>query len=184
MTWPGNKNDRKRHASIQRRARREANLFWKRLTRWAWEGRTQRSQLIRLRIIGGLPTADIARECNVTTQAVSQQGCLLQSRERVNEKDDRKHKDDQGHLCGPHLRLSSGWYEDIDAFFYRLDVQEADRPWARKIRWALQGRRHQTQLIRLGIIAGVPVADIARQLELSPEAVFKQRRLLKSRLHA
>lgn len=182
MTWPMNENDRKRDASIQRRVRREANLFWKRLTRWAWEGRTQRSQLIRLRIIRGLPTAAIARECNVTRQAVSQQGCLLESRERVNKKDDRKHKEDR-YLCTPYLRLA-GRYEDNDALSYYLEAEAADLPWAKKIRWAWEGRRHQTQLIRLGIIAGVPVADIAREFELSPEAVFKQRRLLKFRLRA
>ena len=75
-------------------------------------------QLIRLRIIGDMPEADIAREFNVTTQAVSQHFCRLRSVLRVNRKDDRKHKDDRD-LCTSYLRLV-GRYADNDALFCDL----------------------------------------------------------------
>jgi hypothetical protein len=62
---------------------------------------------------------------------------------------------------------------------------------ARMIQWAREGRTVRSQALRLGIIAGTPVADLVREFKrrpqkerckLSPQTIYQQRRKYISRM--
>jgi hypothetical protein len=62
---------------------------------------------------------------------------------------------------------------------------------ARMIQWAREGRTARSQALRLGIIAGTPVADLVREFKrppqkerckLSPQTIYEQRRKYISRM--
>jgi hypothetical protein len=75
-------------------------------------------------------------------------------------------------------RIDPEWVErrkalaDKDVFFAGLGASLERLRWGKKIQWAWAGRMRRTRLIRLGIIASVPVADLAREFKVVPEAVY------------
>jgi hypothetical protein len=75
-------------------------------------------------------------------------------------------------------RIDPEWVErrkawaDKHVFFAGLDASLERLRWGKKIQWAWAGRMRRTRLIRLGIIASVPVADLAREFKMKPKAVY------------
>ena len=67
-----------------------------------------------------------------------------------------------------------------DVFYEELCAQAARLEARREIKWALEGRNMRTRLMRLYIIGDLPVADVARVFKITPHAVRKHKRELRS----
>jgi hypothetical protein len=63
-----------------------------------------------------------------------------------------------------------------------IDATDVLMECARLILWARRGRTKDSKAMRLGIIAGVPVADLARELDVYPQAVYEQAGELRSKM--
>jgi hypothetical protein len=86
-------------------------------------------------------------------------------------------KDDEGRLEA-FYRSSVEDVPEFDAFVSgrAWDAFDILLDCAGMIQWARKGRFAHTQALRLGIIAGVPVLDLAREFGGNPERIYKLRR--------
>jgi hypothetical protein len=122
------------------------------MIQWARKGRFAHTQALRLGIIAGVPVLDLAREFGGNPERIYKlrREYMLRT------------------MWGPRKRVRPNSRRKGDA------ADPVLLQYRQMIQWARDGRLARSQALRLGIIAGVPVADLAREFKVKTQAIYAQ----------
>jgi hypothetical protein len=93
-----------------------------------------------------------------------------------------KQKPRPSHDRGDYKRLSDFLRRAQTGELYGDEAVDLLKDCAVAIQWARRGRGKKSQALRLGIIAGVPAKELAREFKISPQAVYSQMNDFRSKM--